>query len=258
VNAVAVRQETTVHAFPVTGQTVRTTQKDGEPWFVVADSCSVLAIRNSRDAIATLDHDERGVATIDTPGGPQGMAIVSESGLYSLIMRSRKAEAKAFRRWVTHDVIPAIRRTGSYGAPAVPSLDTPAGVLQLAEVFHETAKRLVTAETRVAELAPAAEAWEVLAEATGDYSLRDAAHILNRDPAIDTGQNRLMRFLRDEGMVDRKSVPYVQYGRYLVERPITYQHPGTGEPKLSSQIRITVDGLEFLRRRLGGLREVAA
>lgn len=183
------------------------------------------------------------------------MLVVSEPGLYSLILRSRRPEAKAFKRWVTHVVLPSIRRTGAYAVPAAarPTLSSPEGILALAEAYHEAAKQLVDAEQRVAELEPAAEAWETLAAAEGDYSLRDAAHVLNRDPAISMGQNRLMRFLRDEALVDRNGTPYVRYARYLRERPVSYTHPHTGEPVLTRQIRITVTGLEYLRTRLGGI-----
>lgn len=245
------------YRFPGTGQYIRVINIDGDPWFVASDAAGILELGNRRSSLALLDADEKGVHTVDTVGGPQQAAIVSEAGLYTLIMRSRKDQAKPFRRWVTHEVIPSIRRTGGYGTSAA-ALDSPADVLALAAAFHETAKRLVSAEQQVAALAPAAEAWEVLAEAAGDYSLRDAAHILNRDPAISTGQNRLKAFLADEGLIDRKGIPYVRYVRYLVERPVSYTHPHTGEPVLTHQIRITVAGLDFLRRRLGGIREVAA
>jgi prophage antirepressor-like protein len=93
---------------------VRTLLIEDQPWFVAADVCQVLAIRNNRDAIARLDDDERGVATTDTPSGQQDMGIINESGLYSLILRSRKAEAKRFKKWVTAEVLPAIRKHGSY------------------------------------------------------------------------------------------------------------------------------------------------
>ena len=86
----------------------------GELWFVVADVCRVLDIKNSRDAVAYLDDDEKGVVNTDTLGGKQEMNIIKESGLYSLILRSRKPEAKAFRKWITSEVIPSIRKTGSY------------------------------------------------------------------------------------------------------------------------------------------------
>ncbi len=94
---------------------VRTLMRDGEPWFIAADVCRALEISNSRDAVARLDDDERNtVALTDgTPGNPN-MTIVSEPGLYALVLGSRKPEARAFKRWVTHEIIPAIRRTGGY------------------------------------------------------------------------------------------------------------------------------------------------
>jgi prophage antirepressor-like protein len=94
--------------------------RDGQPWFVLSDVCHVLDIANSRDAADRLDEDEKGVATTDTPGGPQSKTIVNESGLYSLILTSRKEGAKRFRKWVTAEVLPQIRRTGEY-RPALPA-----------------------------------------------------------------------------------------------------------------------------------------
>lgn len=90
------------------------TDEAGIPWFVAADVCTALSVVNSRDALTRLDDDERGVVSTDTPGGPQPMTTVNEPGLYSLILSSRKPEAKRFKRWVTHEVLPAIRRTGRY------------------------------------------------------------------------------------------------------------------------------------------------
>ncbi|WP_229520140.1 BRO-N domain-containing protein [Massilia oculi] len=86
----------------------------GNPWFVAADVCAALGIKNSRDALATLDPDEKGVATTDTLGGTQSHATINEHGLYALVFRSRKREAKDFQRWVTHSVLPALRKDGLY------------------------------------------------------------------------------------------------------------------------------------------------
>ncbi|MGW1997206.1 BRO-N domain-containing protein [Embleya sp. NPDC001921] len=105
--------------FPETHQPVRGLTINGDPWFVARDACAVLSIRNVAAAVSSLDEDEKGVATTDTPGGSQEMTIISEPGLYALIFRSRKAQAKVFRRWVTHEVIPALRRTGRYEMPGV-------------------------------------------------------------------------------------------------------------------------------------------
>lgn len=101
--------------FNMSDQQVRTVEIDGNPYFVAADVCSCLSISNNRDAVARLDDDEKRVSVVPTPlGGPQSMTLVNESGLYSLIFQSRKPEAKAFRKWVTAEVLPAIRKTGAY------------------------------------------------------------------------------------------------------------------------------------------------
>ena len=107
---------------------IRTILIKGEPWFIAADLCRVLDIANTSQAVSRLDEDERGICTVytpqvddvrgmnivHTPSGDQEMLIVNESGLYSLIFTSRKPEAKVFRKWVTQEVLPSIRRTGSY------------------------------------------------------------------------------------------------------------------------------------------------
>lgn len=93
---------------------VRVVMRDDQPWFVAADVCRVLEIRNGRDAVSRLDDDEKGVGIVDTFGGEQSLNIVSESGLFALIMKSRKPAAKRFRKWVTAEVLPAIRRDGTY------------------------------------------------------------------------------------------------------------------------------------------------
>lgn len=89
-------------------------EKDGQAWFVAADVCKALGLQNSRQSLATLDDDEKGVCTTDTLGGRQQVATVNESGLYSLIFRSRKESAKRFKKWITSVVIPSIRKHGGY------------------------------------------------------------------------------------------------------------------------------------------------
>jgi DNA-damage-inducible protein D len=132
----------------------------------------------------------------------------------------------------------------------------PRSFAEALELAARQARELEASKTQVALLEPPAHSWEALAGATGDYSLRDAAQILDRDPAIATGQNRLMRTLRELNWVDSKGIPYqreVDNGR-LVARVLPYEHPHTKEPKLTSQVRVTVKGLHELHRRLGGER----
>jgi prophage antirepressor-like protein len=117
------------------------TDEHGEPWFVAADVCAALAIANARDALTRLDDDEKGVASTDTLGGRQSLSTVNEFGLYSLILGSRKPEARAFKRWVTHEVLPSIRRTGSYSTRAASAQPTlPEGIHVVAATQRRAAE----------------------------------------------------------------------------------------------------------------------
>src|SRR4051812_36777446 len=130
-----------IQRFEFEARAVRIVERGGEPWWVVADVCGVLGLANHRDALSRLDDDEKGDATTDTPGGPQEMAVVNESGLYTLIMTSRKPEARRFRKWVTSEVLPALRRTGHYSVhPAEDPL------LTQARLHIETVQRQVELE----------------------------------------------------------------------------------------------------------------
>jgi prophage antirepressor-like protein len=233
-----------VERFVFRGNEVRAQIENGEPWWVAADVCAVLELHPGR-ALARLDEDEKGMRSTHTPGGLQVLSYVNEPGLYSLVLGSRKAQAREFKRWIIHEVIPAIRKTGSYSVAEVSRKDLALMVIQAEEEREALA-------SRVRELEPSAQAWDVLASASGDYSLRDAAFILNRDRAISTGQNRLLRSIRDFDMIDRNGVPYAKHSAHLVERATSYIHPHTNEPVLSKQIRVTVQGLRYLHRKLGG------
>lgn len=136
-----------LQTFTYQQSTVRTVERGGEPWFVLKDVCDVLGISNSRMVLDRLEADEKGVSQIDTLGGVQAMNIISESGLYSVILRSDKPEAKPFRKWVTSEVIPSIRRTGEYRQKQL----TPA------EQLLAQAGVLVEQERRIAALEQSAE-----------------------------------------------------------------------------------------------------
>ena len=98
---------------------LRVVERKVQPWFVAKDVCDILELGNPRSSLALLDEDEKDVHSMDTPGGKQEMTIISEPGLYSLILRSRKPEAKAFKRWIIHEVVPSIRKRGLYATEAV-------------------------------------------------------------------------------------------------------------------------------------------
>lgn len=255
--------------FPVTGQAVRTVIVNGETMFFAADVCAVLGHTEASKIVKSrLDADE--YVTVDVPHGtatdsdisttnralnPMRL-VVSESGLFSLILWSHKPEAKAFRKWVTAEVLPAIRRTGSYSVPSVAALSP----RELAQLVIVEADRADAAEARAAALAPAADHWHTLAAADGDYSVADAAKILSRDPQIKIGRDRLFRVLDEANWVYRQQADgkwrtyqsAVDAGR-LSEIPQSHYHPRTGELVLDPpQVRVTPKGIADLRALLGG------
>ena len=152
-------------------QEVRAVQdENGEMWFVAADVLSTLGL--ARTALQRLDDDEKGVRSTHTPGGEQEVTIINESGLYNIILGSRKPQAKAFKRWVTHDVLPAIRRTGRYAAPQTEQPGKEPGKLGvdtdwLARSMHNAQKVIQMAAGRVG--------MAVVAEETPDFSHPDIA-----------------------------------------------------------------------------------
>lgn len=130
--------------FEFESQTVRVVDQAGEPWFVLVDACRVLDISNTGNAAARLDDDEKATIQIPDSGNLNAdRTIISESGLWSLVLRSRKPQAKRFRRWITGEVIPSIRKTGGYGhvADAPPFNDGLAAVKETRFSFGKQAAR---------------------------------------------------------------------------------------------------------------------
>lgn len=229
---------------------VRVVTVDGEPWFVAADVAAILGYRMASDATRRVDAEDRGTHSTRTPGGEQQVSTVNESGLYTLILGSRLEAAKPFKRWVTSEVLPSIRKTGGYGTQR---FEIPGTFAEALELAARQARELDAAKEHIAELAPSAAAWDTLADTGADYSAREAAYILNRDPAISTGQNRLMDLLREWRVIGLDNRPYANHAAHVTLRPRTRKDRVTGE-KLPArpQVRITVAGLRYLHKRLGG------
>ncbi len=140
-----------MQVFKYENSEVRTVEQNGEVWWVLADVCRALEIHNNRNVARRLDEDEKGVHLMDTLGGNQKLTIISESGLYKVILRSDKQEAKKFTRWVTHEVLPAIRQTGGYG-----QVDVTAIIMQTATaVCAEMVKQLAPLFQSMMQQSPA-------------------------------------------------------------------------------------------------------
>lgn len=173
-----------LEVFDFDGARVRVTVVNGEAWFIASDVASVLGYSAPSAMTRTLDEDEKGLRSVHTPGGEQKLVAVSEAGVFSAILRSRLERAKTFRRWVTHEVLPSIRRTGAYSvAPA----------LTEDEIVHQalaiTARRVQVLETRVAELEPVAAHAETFRQADGLRTIGDVAndfkaHCAERFPGV--------------------------------------------------------------------------
>lgn len=247
-----------VHVFCQDGSDcVRVVTLDGEPWFVAADVAAPLGLVNHRSSLALLDEDERGVHTVDTLGGPQLVTVVSESGLYSLILRSRKAEARAFRRWVTSEILPSIRKTGAFSTghavPAMP-VNYPAALRELAATVERemAAKAALVSRTLELEAArPAVEFHDQFVQADGLYKVSDVAKVLNV-PGL--GQKGLFGFLRSHGVLMQggstsHNLPYQRHmnlGRFEV-KVTKYQRPD-GRTVSSKTPYVTPKGVEYIAR----------
>lgn len=237
--------------FEYSGHHVRTVLLDGQPGFVAADICSILDIGRPQDATRYLDDDEKGRCLVDTPSGQQQMTVVNEPGMYSLVLRSRKPEAKNFKRWITHEVLPQIRATGSYSAPKTLEQRSLEIIGELTQVVQDQQLELEEARPKVA-------AWDSIVSSAGSWSYNDAAKVLCEEGEIEIGEKRLVRQLVDWGYFYRDHKgrpkvyqPYIKQGLFTVKAR-TYTDQTTGEIKESSapQVRITGKGLGVIRERL--------
>lgn len=256
--------ELEIFEFPATGERIQAILRDDKPWFDAVGLCTALGLDRTRDALSALDPDEK---VRDTIAGTL-VDLVSESGFYSLVLRSRKPEAKAFRKWVTSIVLPSIRKTGTYGRELTR--------LELAEMIVEAEKErlaieseLVEATERVEELTghiaqigPEAGAWRALASAGDDWLVEDVARILNRDAAVEIGAKRLWSKLYEWDLMTRyreRPQPrqtYIDRGYFRV-RIVSFPDPKGGlTPKSAPQVRVTYKGIKWLHHKLGGVDPV--
>lgn len=182
---------------------VRIILQDNEPWFVAKDVCDCLEISNSRQAFSRLDDDEKNSVILNdgTPGNPE-KSIVNEYGLYSLVMSSRKPEAKAFKRWITHDVLPTLRRTGSY------SLNIPQTLPEALRAYADEVEQHNKTKALVEAQRPKVIFADAVSTSDTDILVGDLAKLLSQN-GYTIGQNRLFEQLRNEGfLISRKGNSY--------------------------------------------------
>lgn len=227
---------TTLDVFQYAGQQVRTSLIDGEPWFVASDVARVLGYSATEAMTRSMDADEKGMQNLQTPGGIQSVTVISEPGLYDAILRSRVPAAREFKRWVKHEVLPTIRRTGQFGSQVPTTL---AEALELAAV---EARRVEALEAKQVEDAPKVAAYDALMDADGFYTM-EATGKLGR-----IGRTTLFNRLREAGVIQSGSrLPYQRYAHWFKITTSTWTD-GDGIAHISNTPRVRP---EFLTKVLG-------
>lgn len=196
-----------IKVFNYESAAIRTVSIAGEPWWVAKDICDAIGLTNPTEAVKSVDADDLSRAeVIDTMGRKQSANIVNESGLYTLILRSEKPEAKAFKKWITSEVLPSIRKTGSYTNPKFVVPQTYPEALRLAANLAEENETM----------RPKALIHDRIADAKGYKTIREVAAILN------IGANTLFALLRDMGILYRENTTnlpkreHIEAGRFIV------------------------------------------
>lgn len=235
---------------------VRTIAKDGEPWFVAADVCKALEIGNPTDAIRRLDADEHTLVLIE--GASNGLPVnaVSEAGLYTLVLGSRKPEAKAFKRWITHEVIPTIRRHGAYATETTIEsiIADPESGIRLLQALKAEQERRREAEAIAEAQRPKALFADAVAASDNSILVGELAKIL-RQNGVETGQNRLFQWMRENGYIMRYTNMPTQYSmeRGLMEVKERAINNPDGSVRITQTIKVTGKGQAyFVNKFIGG------
>ena len=237
------------------------TDENGDPWFVAKDVCDVLGLNNVGQALTRLDDDEKSSITLNdgTPGTPN-KSIVSESGLYTLILASRKPEAHDFKRWVTHDVLPQIRKTGGY----IPTTDADDDMTILAKAVLVAQKtidfknqQLRAKDAQIKELEPKAQALDVFTGVEDRLLVREAAKILS-NAGTPISEKQLREWMTVNGWIYKHNGSWHATARHCTAGHLVMvmsQKHGTKADgtkfAFPPTVRITRKGLALLHKRLG-------
>ena len=244
---------------------VRVVEREAEPWFVAKDVCECLELTDVSKTISLLDDDEKGTNSIRTPGGEQQMLVVSEPGLYSLILRSRKPEAKAFKRWVTHDVIPSIRKRGLYATPHTVEamLADPDTAIKLLTSLKEERAKSAALAAKVEQDAPKVLFADAVSTSKTSILIGDMAKILAQN-GIKIGQKRLFAYLREHGYLMQagrsKNIPTqhsIEKGLFEVKESAVTMPDGSVRTRITPMV--TGKGqLYFVKKFLSATTPAAA
>jgi prophage antirepressor-like protein len=244
--------------FNYNGNEVRTIQKDGEPWWVLKDVCTVFGETNYRRVSGRLDDDEKGVSQIDTPGGMQSMTVVNEAGLYTTLfamqpekargvteeyVQQRQEQLKSFRKWVTSEVLPSIRKNGGYIANQENL--TPEQIVANALIVAQNI--ISQKDKQIEQMKPKAEFFDAVADSRTAISMNEVSKVLG---IKGYGRNNLFEFLRNNGILDRWNVPYQRYIDCGWFRVIEQKYTRQGEPCVTTKTLVYQKGVDAIRKKI--------
>ena len=230
---------------------IRTTSINGEPWFILADVCKILEISNSRMVSDRLDEDELMSVKLTSGGQRRNMTVVNESGLYAVIIRSNKPQAHGFRKWVTSDVLPTIRKTGGYVNDADKFVDTylPFADEPTKNLFKIQFEYINQLNDRIRRDEPKVKFADHVSDTVNLIDMNDMAKLC-ADHGIRIGRTRLFRWLRSKGILMDGNIPYqvfIERGYFKVKESV---FDYCGEPKTYQQTMVTGRGQQYILARL--------
>lgn len=237
--------------------------ENGEPWFVASDIAKALGYGDATHMTRRLDDDEKGLRLVETHGGQQQMTVITEAGMYSAILGSKVDGAKRFKRWVTHDVLPAIRRDGGYmvARDGETPQETMARALLIAqETIDRKDSTIAAQQDTIRELAPKAAFYDAVGDSDGKMSVADFSKAL-RQAGIHMGQNRLFTWFRDNGYMGKRGVHRNRPTQKTIEQGLFYLHDNTfvdhdGKVFTSFTPMITPKGATFFFKRITRQRQM--
>lgn len=232
---------------------VRTVEINSEPWFVLKDVCAVLGLTDTGRTAERLDSDELTRTTLVSGGQNREMFVINESGLYNVILRSDKPEAKPFRKWVTSEVLPSIRKNGGYIAgqeEMTPTEIMAKAVLLAQKTIADREARIAALTAKNAELIPKAEFADAITASKSTILIGSLATLLKQN-GCDIGQNRLFKYLRENGYLisqkgDRYNTPTQRaMDMDLFEVDTSLFTTAYGNAKISYTTRVTPKGQQY-------------
>lgn len=226
---------------------VRVLEQGGEPWFVAKDVCDCLGLKNPTMAVNTLDDDERAKFNLGRQGNTN---IVNEYGLYNLVLSSRKPEAKEFKRWITHEVIPSIRKYGSFNMAIPRTLPDALNAYAREIEAHQKTQALLEAQRPKVLFA------DSVAASHTSILVGELAKILHQNGIKDMGQNRLFTWMRNNGyLISRKGTDYnsptqkaMELGLFQIKETIVSH--ADGHTSISKTTKVTGKGQQYFINKL--------